>query len=42
MSRKAFSRLNPHETDEVRGGGEGFDASRAASVSMKKETRRTI
>jgi hypothetical protein len=25
-----------------RGGGEGFDASRAAPVPMKKETRRTI
>jgi hypothetical protein len=26
---------------EVRGGAEGFDASRAACVPMKKETRRT-
>ena len=41
VSPEASWRLYPHEHDEVRGGGEGFDASRAAPVPMKKETRRT-
>jgi hypothetical protein len=42
VTPEASWRLYTHEAGEVRGGGEWFDASRAAPVLVKKETRRTI